>query len=334
MAAKRTYSDFIGAFKKDYDLQDDGYQRCTEFTGMRLTWHPDGSLAISQPGCVSSILHKYGHWDCRPAFIPALANTPIKLSDCPADGPDGDADRAFMKDKPYREAIGDLLWIARVFRFDIQYAVNACSRVAHKPGPAHWHAVCHILRYLNHTRDYQLIYAKPTEPDDHTIGFTDSDYAPAYGTEFDNYRSTSGNIISHNRHALMWKSRRQDRAAQSSTEAEYYAAASAAKDLLYTSQLMKSLAPHRDLLDTPELRADNKSAIACAQNAQDNDKQRHIDVRAHFLRDNIRRGELNISYVPGVENPADAQTKPLAEAKFTQYRDFHNLRAPYHMTGG
>ncbi|HIA04185.1 MAG TPA: hypothetical protein EYN66_20195, partial [Myxococcales bacterium] len=242
---RQTYSDFIEAFKKDYDLQDDGYQRCTEFTGMRLTWHPDGSLAIDQPGCVSSILHKYGHWDCRPAFIPALANTPIKLSDCPADGPDGDADRAFMKDKPYREVIGDLLWIARVFRFDIQYAVNACSRVAHKPGPAHWHAVCHILRYLNHTRDYQLIYAKPTEPDDHTIGFTDSDYAPAYGTEFDNYRSTSGNIISHNRHALMWKSRRQDRAAQSSTEAEYYAAASAAKDLLYTSQLMKSLAPHR-----------------------------------------------------------------------------------------
>ena len=46
---RQTYSDFIEAFKKDYDLQDDGYQRCTEFTGMRLTWHPDGSLAIDQP---------------------------------------------------------------------------------------------------------------------------------------------------------------------------------------------------------------------------------------------------------------------------------------------
>ena len=53
------------------------------------------------------------------------------------DGPAGDADRAFMKDKPYREAIGDLLWIARVYRYDLQYAVNACSRVAGNPGPAH-----------------------------------------------------------------------------------------------------------------------------------------------------------------------------------------------------
>jgi hypothetical protein len=92
-----------------------------------------------------------------------------------------------MADKPYREAVGDLLWIARVYRYDLQYAVNACSRMSNNPGPKHWIAVCKILRYLNHTRDFKLAYHK-SNPNAPVIGYTDSDFAPNYGNFFDNYR--------------------------------------------------------------------------------------------------------------------------------------------------
>ena len=234
-----------------------------------------------------------------------------------------------MKDKPYRQCIGDLLWLSRVYRYDLQYSVNACARVANNPGPKHWQALCKILRYLNHTREYRLVFRKPEASQPHVTGYTDSDWAPNYGTYFDNYRSTSGSIISHNKHALVWKSRRQDRVAQSSTEAEYYAAADTAKYLTFVSRIIKSISPNtRKNVPSPVLHIDNKSAIHAAQNAQDNEKQRHIDIRAHFLRDLVTRKSLHFQFISGLENPADAQTKPLGDVKFGAYRNFHSLLPP------
>ena len=267
-----------------------------------------------------------------------MANALISTRDCPAEGSAGDADRAFMKDKPYREAIGDLLWIARVYRYDLQYAVNACSRVAGNPGPAHWHAVCKILRYLNHTKDLALVYRKHPLPQhadfskpNTTLGYSDSDWAPNYGTWFDNYRSTSGKIVSRNQHALLWTSRRQERIAQSSCEAEYYAAAGTSKDLLFVDKIMQSLAPNVRNHPTPVMYIDNKSAIHAATNAQDNEKQRHIDLRAHCIRDSVTRKDIELKFIPGTENPADAQTKPLGDTKFQKFRAFHNLVPPSSM---
>ena len=332
---RKTYSDFVEAFKKTYKIQDDGYTDADQFTGINLTWNADRTeLRLDQPGAVDGVLKKYNFIDSKSSYTPAIANTLVSTRDCPAEGPEGDADRAYMKDKPYREAIGDLLWLARVYRYDIQYAVNACSRVGSNPGPAHWHAICKILRYLNHTKDFALVYRKHPQPKSDnvyqpntTLGYSDSDWAPNYGTWFDNYRSTSGKIISRNQHALLWTSRRQERVAQSSCEAEYYAAASASKDLMFVDRIMQSLAP--DVLDhpTPVLFLDNKSAIFAATNAQDNEKQRHIDLRAHCIRDSVTRKDMKLRFIPGTENPADAQTKPLGDTKFHKFRNFHQLVA-------
>ena len=148
-----------------------------------------------------------------------------------------------------------------------------------------------------------------------------------YGTYFDNYRSTSGAIHFVDGNPMLWKSRRQDRVALSSCEAEFYSGASASKDTVYIDRLTKSLRPDFDLnSDMPTLYMDNKSAIQAALNAQDNEKQRHIDLRSHYLRDTCTREEIDIQFVPGSLNPADAQTKALGATKFHQFRRQGNLR--------
>ena len=76
----------------------------------------------------------------------------------------------------------------------------------------------------------------------------------------------------------------------------------------------------------PVLFMDNKSAIQSALNAQDNEKQRHIDLRSHYLRDTCTREEISVQFVPGSMNPADAQTKALGATKFHQFRKQGNLR--------
>jgi hypothetical protein len=40
---------------------------------------------------------------------------------------------------------------------------------------------------------------------------------------------------------------------------------------------------------------------------------KHIDIRAHFIRDCVNRHLIKVQHIPGVDNPTDLLTKPLAK---------------------
>jgi hypothetical protein len=46
----------------------------------------------------------------------------------------------------------------------------------------------------------------------------------------------------------------------------------------------------------------------------------HIEVRCHFLRDNVEKGKIALIHVPTRDQLADIFTKPLDEATFTRLR--------------
>ena len=256
--------------------------------------------------CEGVVCNNCGKWDCSNA------------------GPEGADERNFMQDKPFREAVGDLLWLSRLYRNDIAHAVAALSRVAHNPGKSHWIALQHLLQYLRHTRHFKLVYKKTHKPMDDYVptveSYSDSDWAPNYGTKYNNYRSTTGNVTLVDGNPIHWRSRRQQRAALSSNEAEYYAAAEAAKDCIYISRISQSLAPDKTKVKMPVLKLDSKTAVTCAKNPADNENQRHIDLRSHFLRECCARRDFDIVHIPGSQNPADTLTKSLGETKFAPYR--------------
>jgi hypothetical protein len=97
---------------------------------------------------------------------------------------------------------------------------------------------------------------------------------------------------------------------------------------MFVDRIMQSLA--LDVLDHPTvLFLDNKSAIFAVTKAQDNERQRHIDLRAHCVRDSVTRKDMKLRFIPGAENPADAQTKPLGDTKFHKFRNFYQLVATH-----
>jgi hypothetical protein len=49
-------------------------------------------------------------------------------------------------------------------------------------------------------------------------------------------------------------------------------------------------------------------------------KTKHIEVRYHFLRDNVEKGKIALIHVPTHEKLADIFTKPLNQATFTHLR--------------
>ena len=54
-----------------------------------------------------------------------------------------------MKDTPYREAVGSLMYLAIATRPDIAYAVGVLARFSSNPGLAHWAAVKHLFRTVS-----------------------------------------------------------------------------------------------------------------------------------------------------------------------------------------
>ncbi|XP_050876276.1 secreted RxLR effector protein 161-like [Lathyrus oleraceus] len=129
-----------------------------------------------------------------------------------------------MNKIPYASAIGSIMYAMLCTRPDVSYALSATSRYQSDPGDAHWVAVKNILKYLRRTKDSFLIYGGQEELV--VFGYTDA----SFQTDKDDFRSQSGYVFCLNGGAVSWKSSKQDTFADSTTEAEYIAASSAAKE--------------------------------------------------------------------------------------------------------
>ncbi|GKD26024.1 retrovirus-related pol polyprotein from transposon TNT 1-94, partial [Tanacetum coccineum] len=63
---------------------------------------------------------------------------------------------------------------------------------------------------------------------------------------------------------------------------------------------------------------DNTSAISISNNLVLHSRTKHIDIRYHFIRDHILKGDIELHFVPTDLKLANIFTKPLAEASFTR----------------
>jgi hypothetical protein len=68
------------------------------------------------------------------------------------------------------------------------------------------------------------------------------------------------------------------------------------------------------------IQCDNTSATSIAKNLVLHSKTKHIEVRYHFLRDNIEKGKIALIHVPTHDQLADIFTKSLDQATFTRLR--------------
>jgi hypothetical protein len=68
------------------------------------------------------------------------------------------------------------------------------------------------------------------------------------------------------------------------------------------------------------LLCDSTSVISVAKNPVLHFKTKHIEVRCHFLRDNVEKGRIVLIHLPTHDQLADIFTKPLDQATFTRLR--------------
>ena len=65
---------------------------------------------------------------------------------------------------------------------------------------------------------------------------------------------------------------------------------------------------------------DNKGAIHLSKNHVQHSRAKHIEIRHHFLRDNVQKGNITIEKVASEDNIADILTKPLKREPFNHLR--------------
>ena len=115
--------------------------------------------------------------------------------------------------------------------------------------------------------------------------------------------------------AFSWKSFKQATTADSTTEAEYIAAAEAAKEAVWIRSFLIGLDATPRASDPISLLCDNTGAIALAEEPRFHNKSKHILRKFHLIREIIDRGDVEISYIPTDDNMADPLTKALLQPK-------------------
>jgi hypothetical protein len=145
---------------------------------------------------------------------------------------DADEDGEPVHQREYRSMIGFLLYLTAT-RPDIQFNVCMCARFQASPRTSHRQAVKRIFRYLQSAPSLVLWYSSSSTLSLH--GFSDADFA---GCRVER-KSTSGTSQFLGSSLVSWSSRKQSSIAQSTTKAEYVAAASCCSQLLWISYTLR-----------------------------------------------------------------------------------------------
>src|SRR3954470_8650913 len=125
----------------------------------------------------------------------------------------------------------------------------------------------------------------------------------------DSRKSISGYVFTMFGTAISWKATLQKVVALSTTEAEYIALTEA----LWLEGFAKELKLQGRSIT---VKCDNQSAIHLLKNSAYHERTKHIDVRLHFFRGVIERGEVQVLKVSTEDNAADMITKTLPSCKF------------------
>ena len=310
--SKQAIQTVKNALNKEFRMTDLG--PCAFYLGMTITRdRPNRILRLGQAGYVEKMLRTASMWECKPVA------TPMETTSHPQPAEEGyTASHELLK--AYQSAVGSLMYAMLGTRPDLAYSVSVLSRYASNPAVAHWAAVKRVFRYLRATVNLQLTFQGRIEP---LNGFTDSDWAGD-----STRRSTSGYVFSIGSGIISWSSKRQATVALSTCEAEYIGMTEASKEAIWLRRLLAQLHPSSKEPQAVIIYGDNQGAIALAKNPEFHARTKHIDIRQHYVREQVENGSVELQYVPTDKQVADGLTKALCKEKFIAFRKALGLELP------
>ncbi|KAK2975598.1 hypothetical protein RJ640_003035, partial [Escallonia rubra] len=280
----------------------------TFFLGLQIKQSKDG-IFINQAKYTKELLKRFD-MEASNAFDTPMSSS-LKI-DKDEKGKDVDIKR-------YRGIIGSLLYLT-ASRPDIMFSVCLCARFQACPKESHLIAVKRILRYLKGTHDLGLWFPRNTSFFD-LISYSDADYA---GCKTER-KSTNGGYQFLGHSLVSWSSKKQNLVALSTTEAEYMAVGACCAQILWMKQTLLDFGLKYDHIP---ILCDNTSAIDLTKNPIQHSRTKHIEIKHHFIRDHVQKGDIVLDFVDKNHQLADIFTKPLDSKRFTALRRELGMSSP------
>ena len=172
-----------------------------------------------------------------------------------------------------------------------------------------------MLRYLKGTRTLGIVFGNTIDNNGLTMfGYSDSNFAG----DTDDSISTYGYCFKLNGAVVSWTSRKHDKVARNTAEAEYVAASHSTREALWLNKLLHDC----DLKPPITIYMDNTSALKYVGDLGCNisAKNKHIAVHIHAVFECIRFEEVKFQFSPTESMVADIFTKALARTEFEKFR--------------
>lgn len=262
-----------------------------------------GELALKQSQFITKMLQKFGCEDANAVRNPMVLGQDLL--------PTNDQDVLEDKSK-YRELVGSLLYVANATRPDVSVALSVLSQFLDCPRAMHWRAAKRVLCYLKGTQNHGIQFTRDKENAICMAAYCDANWGGDTATR----RSTSGVLVLLGGGPVIYKSKRQSTVALSSAEAEYISLALATQEVMWLRFLLNELG--LQLSGPSTILMDNKSAISMATNQGYTPRAKHIDLRAHFVRDYVQNKDIKLEYVPSEKQLADFLTKAIPTPRLAQ----------------
>ncbi|KAH9727196.1 hypothetical protein KPL70_008566 [Citrus sinensis] len=289
---------------KQFDMKDLG--EASYILGIKLLRdRKNKTLALSQAVYIDKILARFSMENFKTGLLPFRHGITFSKDQSPKTSEEIER----MRRVPYAKAVGSLMYAMLCTRPDICFTVGMVSRYLSNPGPEHWTAVKHIMKYLKRTKNYILVYSGDELI---PVGYTDSDFM----SDKDSRKSTSGYVFTLGSGAISWRSVNQSCIADSTTEAEYVAASEAAKEAVWLRKFLQDLEVVPAVTAPLKLFCDNSGAVAQSKEPRNHKKQKHIERKYHLIRDIVQRGDVEVTQIASQQNLSDPFTKAIPGKPF------------------
>ena len=137
-----------------FDIKDLG--EANFILGIKL-WqdHKNRVLGLSQVGYIDKVLEWFSMQKSKKGLLHFRHGVPLSNDDQRLKTLE---EENMIRQILYAYAVGSLMYAMLCTRLENCYSVGMVSRYQSNLEPKHWQAVKHILKYLQRTRDYMLVY--------------------------------------------------------------------------------------------------------------------------------------------------------------------------------
>ena len=313
-------NDIKGQLARTYKVKDMG--EMDWYLGMRYTRNKNtGVITLDQSKYADDVLKKFkGLYKTSPYNSTPMEEN-LKLSPW-KEGYEANLSarcQEQIKNYPYRQVVGSLLYLAIWTRPDITYAVHLVAKHCVHPTLEAVHACNRILSYISNTKHLGLEF----HPGNNKLTtYVDSSFSDV----IENRKSTGGLIQYLGYSPIYWETFIANSTIPLSTaEAEYVAAHVGGKEIMSTNNLLTEMKyPQHNV----PLFEDNQACIAIALQESSKHKTKHIDNKIHYIRELVQKKIVDILYINTQLQLADIFTKALGKVTFLKHRDVILGRPP------